>query len=187
MNGIAAPIVALESTELAEFLSQDAGVSSSGVSVVMVVYMTGAALEESVACALKDPLVSELVIVDNGSTSAEAATLSALAERERRVVLVAGHGNVGFARGANLGARAATGEILVFLNPDAFLQPGCVAGLAREIEGRPVPCIIGGRVLNADLTEQRGARRGDITPMSALLSLTGLARRVTGWGARGGP
>lgn len=176
MNGIAAPIVAVETASLPEFLA-----ARTSVSVVMVVYMTGVALEESVACVLGDPLVDELVIVDNGSTVADAARLRALADRDDRVVLLAGHGNVGFARGANLGARTARGDILVFLNPDAFLQPGCIAELAREITGRPTPCIVGGRVLNADLTEQRGARRGDITPMSALMSLSGLARRVPAW------
>jgi len=152
----------------------------TSISVVMVVYMTGIALEESVACVLRDPLVDELVVVDNGSTSAEAACLRSLAERDERVVLVTGQGNVGFARGANLGARTARGDLLVFLNPDAFLQPGCIAELAREIAGRPTPCVVGGRVLNSDRTEQRGARRGDITPMSALMSLSGLARR-TSW------
>jgi N-acetylglucosaminyl-diphospho-decaprenol L-rhamnosyltransferase len=176
MNGIAAPIVAVEPAPLQDYLT-----SRASVSVVMVVYMTGVALEQSVACALRDPLVDELVIVDNGSTVADAASLKALAERDDRVVLLAGHGNVGFARGANLGARTAKGDILVFLNPDAFLQPGCIAALAREIGGRPVPCIVGGRVLNADLTEQRGARRGDITPMTALMSLSRLAERVPAW------
>jgi len=172
MNGVAAPIVAAEPAQMPEFLA-----ARASVSVVMVVYMTGVALEESVACVLRDPLVDELVVVDNGSTSAEAACLRSLAERDGRVVLVSGQGNVGFARGANLGARRAKGDILVFLNPDAFLQPGCIAELAREIAGRAAPCIVGGRVLNADRTEQRGARRGDITPMTALMSLSGLARR----------
>jgi len=65
----------------------------------------------------------------------------------------------------------------VFLNPDAFLQPDCVARLVAEIETRPSPCIVGARVLNTDGTEQRGARRGDITPFNALLSLSGLARQ----------
>ena len=102
------------------------------------------------------------------------------AARDARVVVISGQGNVGFARGANLGAKRAQGDLLVFLNPDAFLQPGCIAELVREVEGRPAPCIVGGRVLNADRTEQRGARRGDITPMSAILSLSGLARRLPG-------
>ncbi|THD82549.1 MAG: glycosyltransferase family 2 protein [Phenylobacterium sp.] len=177
MNGIAAPIVAAEPCEAPDFLG-----NRRRVSVVMVVYMTGEALDESVDCALRDPLVDELVIVDNGSTLRESQALRRLADHDRRVVLMEGHGNVGFARGANLGARRALGDILIFLNPDAFLQPGCVAELVREIEDRPVPCIVGGRVLNADRTEQRGARRGDITLTSALLSLSGLARKVPGWG-----
>jgi len=173
MNGIAAPIVAYEPAPTQDFLEL-----RRKVSVVMVVYMTGEALQQSVECVLSDPLVDELVVVDNGSTRLEAARLKRLADADRRVRVIQGQGNVGFARGANLGARAALGEVLVFLNPDAFLQPGCIAELARAIEDRPVPCLVGGRVLNSDRTEQRGARRGDITPVSALLSLSRLATAI---------
>jgi GT2 family glycosyltransferase len=176
MNGVAAPIIAAEPAEIPDFVSV-----RRSVSVVMVVYMTGEALDQSLACALADPLVDEIVIVDNGSAPAEAARLCALAARDRRVQLISGHGNIGFARAANLGARKANGDVLVFLNPDAFLQPGCVAELIREIDGRPAPCVVGGRVLNADRTEQRGGRRGEITPVSALLSLSRLAERVPAW------
>jgi GT2 family glycosyltransferase len=171
MNGIAAPIVAAEPVRRAEALRP-----RRTVSVVMVVYMTGEALERSLACVLADPLVDEFVIVDNGSRPQEEAALRGLADRDPRVVLRSGQGNVGFARAANLGAEAARGDLLVFLNPDAFLQPGCVAELAREVERRPGLCMVGGRVLNADRTEQRGARRGEITLMSALLSISGLSR-----------
>jgi len=176
MNGIAAPIVAAEPVETPEFLR-----SRRSVSVIMVVYMTGEALSESLECVLRDPLVDELVIVDNGSTPADVLGLKRLAARDERVRLLTDHGNIGFARGANLGARTAKGDVLVFLNPDAFLQEGCVAELLRGIEGRPSPCIVGGRVLNTDRTEQRGARRGEITPISALLSLSRLAQHVPGW------
>jgi len=173
MNGIVAPIVAVEGTLPADFLRP-----RPSVSVVMVVYMTGEALEQSVDCVLNDALVDEFVIVNNGSPAADVARLRSLAQRDERVTLVSGQGNIGFARGANLGARTARGEVLVFLNPDAFLQPGCIAELVREISHRPVPSIVGGRVLNADRSEQRGARRGDITPMSALVSLSRLSNRV---------
>ncbi len=176
MNGIAAPIVAYEPAPTPSLIAK-----RRKVSVVMVVYMTGDALQESVACVLADPMVDEFIIVDNGSSCTEALGLNGLAERDRRVVLIQGQGNVGFARGANLGARRASGDVLVFLNPDAFLQPGCLDELVRAIDNKPVPCIVGGRVLNADRTEQRGARRGDITPMSALMSLSQLARRVPAW------
>lgn len=176
MNGIAAPIVAYQPVPTPDVLKV-----RRKVSVVMVVYMTGESMDESLACVLGDPRVDEVVIVDNGSSLAEAARLRGLAERNRRVLLMTGQGNVGFARGANLGARRATGDVLVFLNPDAFLQPGCIDALTRAIEDRPVPCLVGGRVLNADRTEQRGARRGDITPISALMSLSHLAKRVPAW------
>ncbi len=176
MNTIAAPIVARDATPIPDVLG-----ARVGVSVVMVVYMTGMSLAESVACVLKDPLVDEFVIVDNGSTREEAARLRGIAERDGRVVLLTGHGNIGFARGANMGAARARGAVLVFLNPDAFLQAGCVQALVREVEARPSPCVVGGRVLNADRTEQRGARRGDITPMSALMSLSKLAGVFPSW------
>lgn len=171
MNSIAARAVAAQSLPESDVLP-----ARRAVSVVMVVYMTGEALEQSLACVLADPLVDELVVVDNGSSPGESEHLRMLAARDGRVLLLSGHGNIGFARGANLGALKARGEVLVFLNPDAFLQAGCVAALAREIEGRAAPCIVGGRVLNADRTEQRGARRGEITPMSAVLSMSGLAK-----------
>ena len=182
MNGIAAPIVAYEPAPAPDDLTPRAYLKAGPkVSVVMVVYMTGEALAQSLTCVLAEPEVDELVIVDNGSTLVEAARLRGFAERDSRVVLVSGHGNVGFARGANLGARRARGDILLFLNPDAFLQPGCVTELVRAIANRPTPSIVGGRVLNVDRTEQRGARRGDITPISALMSLSHLSRRVPAW------
>jgi hypothetical protein len=41
--------------------------------------------------------------------------------------------------------------------------------------------MVGGRVLNADRTEQRGARRGEITPLTALMSMSGLAKLAPAW------
>lgn len=159
----------------------DAGLRPT-VSVVMVVYMTGPALRESLERALGEARIDELVVVDNGSPPQEETYLRELAQREARVRLVSGQGNVGFARGANLGGRCARGDVLVFLNPDAFLRPNCIDALVLALQARPVPCVVGGRVLNPDLTEQRGARRGDITPVSAVLSLTRAARRLPGLG-----
>lgn len=175
MNALAAARRSAEALTLA-----DLGARARTVSVVMVIYFPGEPMKRSLACVLADPAVGELVVVDNGSSADEAAHLRTLAAADARIVVISGQGNVGFARASNLGARKATGERLVFLNPDAFLQDGCVAGLVQAIEGRPVPSLVGARVLNADGTEQRGGRRGDITPLSAMLSLSTLARRVPG-------
>jgi GT2 family glycosyltransferase len=149
------------------------------VSVVMVVYRTGPALAESLRRVLAASDVDEFVLVDNGSASDEAAVMKAV-EADARVTVLRGHGNVGFARGANLGASAAHGGVLVFLNPDAFLEEGCIAALQAALDPSLSPCLVGARVLNPDGTEQRGGRRGEVTPASALFSLTKLAGRLPG-------
>ena len=147
------------------------------VSVVMVVYWTGEALAESIRHVLAEPLVDEFVIVDNGSSAEDQDMLRSLALTEPRVVLRQGHGNVGFARGANLGALTAGGEHIVFLNPDANLQPGCIAALVTAFRGQSVPTVVGARVMNVDGTEQRGGRRGEVTPVTTVLSFGQLTRR----------
>ena len=93
------------------------------------------------------------------------------------MILKQGHGNIGFARGANMGATTAGGEHIIFLNPDANLQPGCVAALVTAFKGQPTPTIVGARVLNVDGSEQRGGRRGEVTPISTVLSFGQLTRR----------
>jgi GT2 family glycosyltransferase len=146
----------------------------------MVVYQTGEALIKSIEHVLDEPLVDEFVIIDNGSPPEEAERLRALGRTEARVVLQQGHGNVGFARGANMGAETARGEYIVFLNPDANLQPGCVEALVEAFQDQPVPTVIGARVMNTDGTEQRGGRRGEVTPVTTLLSFGHLTARFGG-------
>lgn len=63
----------------------------------------------------------ELVIVDNASEDDSAALARKLAPATELVTL---ERNLGFAAGANAGAAAARGELLVLLNPDAVPQPG---------------------------------------------------------------
>jgi GT2 family glycosyltransferase len=148
------------------------------VSVIMVVYHTGPALRQSLDLVLADPMVDEFVVVDNGSPPQDVAHLKALALSNPRLRLVQGHGNIGFGQGANLGAEFARGRGLVFLNPDAYLQPGCISALIAATKDQASPCIVGARVINHDGTEQRGARRGEVTPLSTFLSLSHLATRI---------
>lgn len=149
------------------------------ISVVVVVYHTGSVLAHSLQALLQDSRVDELIIIDNGSSTLEAEAIARAAE-DSRVRVARGHGNVGFATAANLGAQMAQGSILVFLNPDAFLQPGCIPALDRAVSGANAVRLAGARVLNIDGTEQRGARRGEVTPVTTLLSLTRLTRFVPG-------
>lgn len=145
------------------------------VSVIMVVFRTGPALFNAIPHVLAEPLVDEFVVVDNGSSPEDEVKLRQIAEKEPRFRLIQGHGNIGFARGCNLAARSAKGHHLVVLNPDAYLQPGCISSLIAAAKGFPSPCVVGARVLNEDGTEQRGGRRGEVTPITTLLSFSHLS------------
>jgi N-acetylglucosaminyl-diphospho-decaprenol L-rhamnosyltransferase len=75
----------------------------------------------------------ELIVVDNASRDGIAAELEVLAPMARLIRLV---DNVGFAGGANAGAAAAGGELLVLLNPDALVQPGWSEAIRAPWGGR---------------------------------------------------
>lgn len=150
-----------------------------GVSVISVAYMTGPTLFEHIDSVLAEPLAGELILVDNGSPPEDARRLQEIAEREPRVLLLQGHGNVGFARACNMGAERARAKALLFLNPDALLRPGTTRALleARD-QRRQWPVIVGARLCNPDGSEQRGGRRGEVTPLSTLLTLSRVAAKV---------
>ena len=155
------------------------GRDRDGITVVMVVFRTGPALRGSIDRVRADALTDQFVIVDHGSNPEEEGWIDAAVSADDRIILIRGQGNVGFARAANMGANAANGRVVVFLNPDAFLQPGCLQSLADGVRMGPAPCLVGARVLNPDLSEQRGARRGEVTPVTTLLSLLRLSNRFS--------
>ncbi|WP_183815186.1 glycosyltransferase [Parvularcula dongshanensis] len=148
------------------------------VSVVVVSYFTGPLLWRCLAAALAQPEVRDVVVVDNGNWDRTRDDLALMAEADDRVHVVTGQGNVGFAAGCNLGVAAASGEVIFILNPDAILAPGAVATLLREGRryGGRGAWLIGGRLLNPDGTVQAGARRGALTPWTALVEMTRLYR-----------
>src|SRR3954452_9679459 len=92
------------------------------LSVVVVTYNSNEAVAASLPplCAQLRP-EDELVVVDNASADGTVAAVRRLAPAARvRVFTV----NTGFAAAANAGARAAAGDLLLFLNPDAAPLPG---------------------------------------------------------------
>ncbi len=144
------------------------------ISVIMVSYMTGPALHESVAAVLDDREIYELILVDNGSSEAGRQAINRLIVADDRVRLLQGQGNIGFAKGCNYGATFASGELLLFLNPDAVISPGSARLLAECGQLQKSPWIVGGLLRNIAGREQRGSRRRELTPASAFLTFTGL-------------
>ncbi len=68
-----------------------------------------------------------------------------------------------FGEGNNLGAEAATGDFLVFLNNDAFVHPGWIESLASAMEDDPGVAAVGPNVPLPRWSDP-GGRRGIVLP-----------------------
>ncbi len=135
-------------------------------SIVIVTYQTGPALWLAVESSLAQPECGELIVIDNGNPPDVLSRLLNMAAGEPRLMLIYGHGNVGFARACNMGMRAASEDYILLLNPDCILPPGALAQVreARESQGA---MLAGCFLMNPDGSEQRGGRRELLTPKTA--------------------
>jgi GT2 family glycosyltransferase len=72
-----------------------------------------------------------VIVVDNGGD----------VEAREGVALILPGENLGFAGGCNFGARRASGDALVFLNPDTVVAPGALEELVRPLEDQTIGIV----------------------------------------------
>jgi len=87
--------------------------------------------------------VAEVLLVDNASTDGTPALCRAWSHRVR---VLRNEENLGFAIACNQGARAATGDVLVFLNNDTEVHDGWLAPLLEAVAD-PEVGVAGSRLL----------------------------------------
>jgi len=138
-------------------------------SVIMVSYHTGPVLDRAIAAVLAQSAPVELVLVNNGNPPDVEDQLKAKADAGPGIRFLTGQGNVGFAKGCNLGARNAQGDCLLFLNPDSLLPPDAVERLHGHAAKLKRPCMLGARLLDEKGKDQRGCRRALLTPKTAFV------------------
>ena len=121
------------------------------VSVVVLNYNQA---EMTLACLdalerARSELVREIIVVDNGSEPQEVDIL-----RKRHVrndfVLVEVGTNRFFGEGNNIGVDLAQGDYVVFLNNDAFVQPGWIDALSLTMRADPTVAAVGPMFLYPD-------------------------------------
>lgn len=89
---------------------------------------------------------AEVIVVDNGSSDGTLQMLRQWEAAGARRIAVRSDENLGFARGCNLGASRASGEVIVFLNNDTFVMPDWLPRLLAPFED-PSVSITGSRLL----------------------------------------
>ncbi len=113
----------------------------------------------------------EVIVVDNASNdgSAEMVALSFPTVR-----LLAEAENWGFSKANNLGAAIASGDLLLFLNSDAYADPGAINDLAKVFDD-PKVVVAGGKLLNLDGSLQNSTSN-ELTLWRVLLEQTFLEK-----------
>ena len=129
------------------------------ISVIFVNYNSGFFLREAVENLKRQLAGIEIIVVDNGSYDNSAH----FCHQEEGVRFLDSGENVGFACAANRGAGAATGDLLLFLNPDALVLSGAVSELAKFLAGNENVGVCGALTLDFHGREQYGGRRRDPT------------------------
>lgn len=101
------------------------------ISVVTVTYRQGEGVRAALAALGRELREDdELIVVDNASGD---STPEVVLEAAPRAALIRSPENSGFPAACNRGAQQARGELLVFLNPDAVVEPGWRDAIARPL------------------------------------------------------
>lgn len=108
----------------------------SRLSIITVTCNSATCLEGFLSC-LDSGIRDRVIVVDNGSLD---GTLT-IARREGLHTLPMGS-NLGFARAANAGARAATGDHLCFINPDCRPPQGFFHKAVATLQDNPEACLV---------------------------------------------
>jgi glycosyltransferase involved in cell wall biosynthesis len=112
------------------------------ISVVVPTYNGAPLLERVLRPLLEDPAASEVIVVVDGSPDESFELVERLARNEPRLrpMLIENRGDMG-AREA--GARAAAGEVVLFIDDDVLADPGLVTGHAIRHAERAADVVVG--------------------------------------------
>ena len=98
----------------------------------------------------------EVILVDNSSKD---DGLEPILKRYTKIRFINNSKNVGFARANNQGAKIASGDFLLFLNPDTTMIENAVESMLDYIRSDSSIGILGPKVLNPDQTTQFSCRK----------------------------
>ncbi|MGB6869454.1 MAG: glycosyltransferase family 2 protein, partial [Acidobacteriaceae bacterium] len=116
----------------------------------------------------------EIIVVDNASPDGDVGIVK---ERYPDVVLIESSENLGFAGANNLGSRSASGEYVVFLNPDTVLLNPAFDLMLRQAHSLPSLGAAGCTLLNEDESIQVSCIQTFPTILNQLLDMEVLLHR----------
>lgn len=143
------------------------------ISVIIVSYKGADRLAACLGSVARPPVGSmtrEVIIADNCS---EDEGIDLLEKKYTQFRFLHNSVNGGFANGCNLGASHASGEFLLFLNPDTVVVPGAVESLVFEARRHP-----GFTICSCRQVKQNGSESVAWGAFSGFWNITGMQRSL---------
>jgi GT2 family glycosyltransferase len=106
------------------------------VSVIVVTYNSSEFLArclDSLLLSTDSNMISDILVVDNGSSDGTADIGASYSGRDSRVKLILLGKNYGLTKAFNIGAEKSEGNVLVIANPDTQMGSGCLSELSRYL------------------------------------------------------
>jgi GT2 family glycosyltransferase len=105
-------------------------------SIVLVNYNSGSLLKDCLSSILENLTADfEIIVYDNASTDDSVLKVRSVFPSDLRIRIIEGNVNLGFAKANNLGAQAAKGRYLHFLNPDIIVNNSLSEDYAKIQKG----------------------------------------------------
>lgn len=127
------------------------------LSVVITTFNSAASLGDTIESLMKLDITEspyEIIVVDNASLD----NSSRIAEGYSQVTLISCPSNLGLARANNIGAASASGNSILFLNPDTVILPGALQTLMEFQMNHPNAALLGPLMLDSGGTAHSTAR-----------------------------
>lgn len=114
-----------------------------------------------------------IIVVDNNSPD---NSVDVIRDNFPDVILIESKQNLGFAGGVNLGAKAASSEYILLLNPDTLILEAAIDKIMHFSQQKPKAGIWGGITLNNDLSLNPNNARARLSFRTLLFSALGLSK-----------
>jgi len=103
---------------------------SQKISVIIVSYNSEKYIKQCLDSVIKSSIPLEIIVIDNASTD---NTLQILKIYEDKIKLIKSTQNLGFGGGNNLGIKNSSGDILILINPDAYVEKNSIEQLIEPM------------------------------------------------------
>jgi GT2 family glycosyltransferase len=145
------------------------------LSVIIVNYNVKHFLEQCL-CSVQKAIAgmpAEIMVVDNGSAD---NSIDYLQPKFPAFQFIVSKENLGFAKGCNVGLKAAAGKYILFLNPDTLIPEDCFQKCIAFLQSHPDAGALGIKMLDGKGKFLKESKRSFPSPMTSLYKLFGLSK-----------